>query len=312
MWQVVSGVFLGWSLGSNDASNVFGTAVASRMVRFWTAALLCSFFVILGAMLEGSEGIETYQKLSPMTPNLAFLVGLSAGTTVTLMSFLRLPVSTSQAVVGALVLIGITQSSLDTSSLVKVVLCWVGTPIGAALVSIILYFACGKLMNALHPTLFQYDRYLRYLLVIGGSYGAYALGANNVANVTGPFVGPDMLSPTAACAIGSAAIALGVLTYSRRVMLTVGKDLVRLDAFTAFIAIFAEAVTVHIYANIGVPVSTSQAVVGAVLGLGIVKGMQTINKATLAKIIFGWIGTPSISAGMAFVLLLLFRALGIV
>ena len=63
MWQVLSGVFLGWSLGSNDASNVFGTAVASRMVQFWTAAVLCSVFVILGAMLEGGAGMETYSNL---------------------------------------------------------------------------------------------------------------------------------------------------------------------------------------------------------------------------------------------------------
>ena len=44
-----SGLFLGWSLGANDAANVFGTAVGSRMIRFTTAAIICSAFVILGA-----------------------------------------------------------------------------------------------------------------------------------------------------------------------------------------------------------------------------------------------------------------------
>ncbi|MEE2599228.1 MAG: inorganic phosphate transporter, partial [SAR324 cluster bacterium] len=44
-----SGVFLGWSLGANDAANVFGTAVGSRMVRFTTAAIICGIFVVLGA-----------------------------------------------------------------------------------------------------------------------------------------------------------------------------------------------------------------------------------------------------------------------
>ncbi len=56
MWQLSSGVFLGWALGSNDASNVFGTAVASRMIKFWTAAVLCSVFVVLGAVLQGAGG----------------------------------------------------------------------------------------------------------------------------------------------------------------------------------------------------------------------------------------------------------------
>ena len=183
--------------------------------------------------------------------------------------------------VGALVVVGLLRENLDTSSLIKVVVCWVATPFGAALVTIVLYFLVGKLvLNILYPSVFLYDRGLRWLLVVSGSYGAYALGANNVANVTAPFVGPDMLSPTAACLVGSLAIALGVLTYSRSVMLTVGKDLVRLDAFTAFIAILAEAVTVHIFAEIGVPVSTSQAVVGAVLGVGILRGAKTIELRT--------------------------------
>jgi PiT family inorganic phosphate transporter len=301
MWQLLSGLFLGWSLGSNDAANVFGTAVASRMVRFWTAAVLCALFVLLGALLEGEAGMHTYRELSPMTANTAFVVGLAAALTVTLMSFLALPVSTSQAVVGALVLVGILRSELQYGPLFKVVLCWFGTPIGAALVTIVLYFLVGKLLNWLNLTMFAYDRYLRWGLLIAGSYAAYALGANNVANVTGAFVGPDMLTPREACLYGGLAIGVGVMTYSRKVMMTVGKGLVRLDAFTAFIAILAEAITVHFYAIIGVPVSTSQAIVGAVLGVGILKGTQTINKGTLSKILFGWIGTPIISAAVAYV-----------
>ncbi len=299
MWQISAGIFLGWGLGANDASNVFGTAVASRMVRFGTAAALCSIFVIAGAVLEGGEGIATYRQLSPMSLNLAFVVSLSAALTVALMSIWRLPVSTSQAVVGALVLVGMMQQNLDTSSLLKVVICWVSTPVGAALVTVVLYYVVGKTLNLLFPSLFFYDRGLRWSLMIAGSYGAYALGANNVANVTGPFVGPDGLTPLWASLIGSGAIALGVITYSRRVMMTVGRDLVKLDAFTAFIAILSEAVTVHIFAMIGVPVSTSQAIVGAVLGIGLVKGAQTIRMRTLWRILFGWLGTPTISAAVA-------------
>jgi inorganic phosphate transporter, PiT family len=310
MWQVISGIFLGWSLGSNDASNIFGTAVASHMVRFWTAAVLCSVFVVVGALLHGQEGIETYQQMSPMTPNLAFIVSLAAGATVTLMSFWKLPVSTSQAVVGALVLVGALGNTLDTSSLTKVVLCWIGTPIGAALITIVLYYTLGKLVNRAGLSLFAHDRWLRAGLIIAGSYGAYALGANNVANVTGAYVGPGMLTPFAACLIGSLAIAVGVLTYSRNVMMTVGKKLVQLDAYTAFVAILAEAITVHIYALVGVPVSTSQAIVGAVLGVGILKGARTIDRKTLSRILFGWTGTPVISAALTYVLFQLFRITG--
>lgn len=300
MWQIISGAYLGWSLGTNDAANVFGTAVASRMVRFSTAAILASIFVILGAVIGGQEGMETYKHLSSLSSlNTAFAVSLAAALTVTLMSSLSLPVSTSQAVVGALVVIGYVQDKLDLSSLTKVVLCWIGTPIGAALITVILYIVVGKLMNMFFPSVFMYDRSLRLALMIAGSYGAYALGANNVANVTGPFYAAGMGFWSAAI-IGSVSIALGIITYSKKVMMTVGKNLVKLDAFTAFIAILSEALTVHIYAIIGVPVSTSQAIVGAVLGVGLLKGVQTINKRVLWRILFGWIGTPALSGLVAF------------
>ena len=58
-----SGLFLGWSLGANDAANVFGTAVGTRMVRFATAAAICSVFVILGAVFSGSGAANTLGKL---------------------------------------------------------------------------------------------------------------------------------------------------------------------------------------------------------------------------------------------------------
>lgn len=58
-----SGLFLGWSLGSQDASNVFGTAVATRMVKFKTAALVCSIFVTLGAVISGVGTADTLGSL---------------------------------------------------------------------------------------------------------------------------------------------------------------------------------------------------------------------------------------------------------
>jgi len=225
------------------------------------------------------------------------------------MSYWSLPVSTSQAVVGSLVVLGLLRQSLDTSALTKVLICWLATPIGAALIGVVLYYAVGKVLNRLYPSLFFYDRSLRWALILAGSYAAYALGANNVANVTGPFVGAGMLSPFWACLIGSVAIAAGVLTYSRKVMFTLGRDLVQMNAYTAFIAVLAEGATLHLYAWLGVPVSTTQAIVGAVVGMGLIKGGRSINARTLGRILFGWLGTPVICAGVTLLLYGLFLAL---
>jgi len=67
MFSLLGGVFLGWSLGANDASNVFGTAVSSKMIKFWTAAILASSFVIIGAILSGQAGIETLKGLTSLS-----------------------------------------------------------------------------------------------------------------------------------------------------------------------------------------------------------------------------------------------------
>jgi PiT family inorganic phosphate transporter len=296
MNSLLGGIFLGWSLGANDAANVFGTAVSSRMIKFWTAAMIAAIFVLLGALVEGQSGIETLQNLTPFTSNQAIVASVAAAVTVTLMTLFGLPVSTSQAVVGAILGIGLLNRQLNFSELGKVVVCWLGTPVGGIVLGIIVYKLLAVIGNSMNLNIFQSDILLRLSLILAGSYGAYALGANNVANVTAVFVGAGMLSLSAATLIGGLSIGLGILTFSKGVMETVGKKLVRLDPFSALVVVLAQAITVHIYALIGVPVSTSQAVIGAVLGVGIIKGVNTIRRRTLVNIFLAWFITPFVAS----------------
>jgi PiT family inorganic phosphate transporter len=302
MLSLLGGIFLGWSLGANDASNAFGSAVASRMIRFWTAAVLAALFVLIGSVLEGQAGIDTLQGLTQLTLKKATVASVAAALTVTLMTLLGLPVSTSQAVVGAILGIGFLNRQLDFSGLSKVVVCWLGTPVGGLIIAVIVYKLLSIAVNRIHIDLFQTDILLRIALIVAGSYAAYALGANNVANVTAVFVGAGQISVLAATLIGGLSIALGILTFSRPVMETVGKKLVRLDPFSALVVVLAEAITVHFFTFVGVPVSTSQAVIGAVLGVGIVKGINTVSRRTLANILIGWFLTPAVSCLMAVLL----------
>ncbi len=295
MWKLISGIFMGWSLGSNDSANVFGTAVASKTIRYRTAIILCAFFVILGAITEGQEGLKTLSGLTRQTLNTAFIASLAAALTVTLMTILKLPVSTSQAAVGAIIGIGILLGDLNLSGLTKVVLVWVGTPTGTLIVSLILYPVLAKILDALPINIFTRDYIVKGGLLIAGSYGAYALGANNVANVIGVYAKVGLLTLFQATLVGGLSIALGVVTFSKRVMITVGSKLVKLDPFSALIAVLAHAIVLHLFALVGVPTSSSQAIIGAVLGIGLLKGIQTINMRTLINILFGWVGTPLIA-----------------
>ncbi|UCF89969.1 MAG: anion permease [Desulfobacterales bacterium] len=302
MFSLLGAVFLGWSLGANDASNVFGSAVSSRMLKFWTAAVLASLFVLIGALLEGRAGIETLQGLTALTLKKAVISSFAAAVTVTIMTFLGLPVSTSQAAVGAILGIGFLNRQINVAGLGKVVACWFGTPVGGLVIAVIIYKILAFVYNRMNIDLFESDILLRLALIAAGSYAAYALGANNVANVTAVFVGAGQLSVFAAALIGGLSIALGILTFSRRVMETVGRKLVRLDPFSALIVVLAEAITVHFYTVLGVPVSTSQAVIGAVLGVGIVKGINTVSRRTLTNILIGWFLTPVVACFIALAL----------
>ena len=299
MLPFLGGAFLGWSLGANDSANTFGTAVATRIVSYRTAVILIAIFVVVGACLQGQGGIETLSGLTSQSERTAVICLFAAALTVASMTILKLPVSTSQAAVGAIVGVGLMQGEVDLSKLTKVVVCWIGTPLGGMIICVVVYHVLRTIVRVWRPSVFSYDYVMRIALVLCGCYSAYALGANNVANVTAVLVSIKMLTPIKACLFGGLAIALGAVTFSHGVMMTVGKGIVKLDVFSSLCCVLALAITIHIYAMIGVPVSTSQVIIGAVLGIGVVKGLQTVNGGMLCRIMSGWLATPFIAAGVA-------------
>lgn len=291
-------IFLGWSLGSNDAANIFGPPVSSGVIKYKHAIIIASIFVIIGAVIGGSSGLNNIGNLSQISLKYSSLALLIAAITVTVMTTLGLPVSTTQAVVGSIVGFGIIDGTVDFSILNKIWLSWIGTPIGASILSYIFYKIFYFLFSRIKSIQSQ-DRFTFILTWVVGIYGSYSLGANNVANVTGVFNGL-ILNTTLLTLIGGISIALGILTYSKKVMYTVGSEIVHLEHFSAMIVMLAAAFTVWIYSLVGIPVSSSQAIVGAVIGIGLSTGTKTFNKKIILKIVFGWIGTPITSGLISF------------
>ncbi|MFC1745910.1 inorganic phosphate transporter [Candidatus Riflebacteria bacterium] len=298
---LISGIFMGWGLGANDSANIFGTGVASGTIRYRTAIILTAIFVLIGAVVEGPKCMDTVGKMSNLGMREAFAASLAAAITIMLLTVLALPASTSQAIMGAVVGLGLLNGTFNNwGKLTKVIICWIFTPIGGMVFSIILYKVLAWFMKFIKsPALF--DEIIFLGLLLSGCYGSYALGANNVANTTGVFVGCKLLTPFNAALIGGISIAFGALTYSKNVMMTIGKKITTLDNFSAFVAVLAEAITVHIYTLVGVPVSTSQAIVGCVIGIGILKGTRTVQKKTIIQIFVGWFATPLFAAILAVV-----------
>jgi len=325
-----SGLFLGWSLGANDAANVFGTAVGTRMVRFGTAALVCSAFVILGAVISGAGAAHTLGKLGSVDAIAgSFMAALAAAVTVYGMTRSGLPVSTSQAIVGAIIGWNLFSNAVtDTQALSKILLTWVACPLLAGFIAVPLFKLTELCLNKARLHLLRLDAYTRVALIGAGAFGAYSLGANNIANVMGVFVPvspftdfslTDQITLTSVqqlFLLGSIAIAVGVFTYSKRVMLTVGNELMPMSPIAAWVVVVSHSIVLFLFASQGlehtlaeaglptiplVPVSSSQAVIGAVIGIGLLKGGRNVRWGVLVQIGTGWVITPFLSAALCFV-----------
>jgi len=297
MWKILSGAFLGWSLGANDSANIFGTGVATGTIRYGTAILLTSVFVLLGSVLEGPKCMQVLSDLSRVLPLDAFLCALAAAITMTLLTIAAVPASSSHAIIGAILGVGIIHGSADFSRLYKIVTCWLLTPVCGLVFGYALLRILSFLLDRTPLGMTGRNRVYYLGILVAGCYGAYSLGSNNVANVTGVYVGPGLLTPEAAALVGGVSIVAGVLTFSHRVMMTVGKGIAPLDPFTAFVTVLAGALTLHLFTQVGIPVSSSQAVVGGVVGVGLVGGIRTVRPRMLLRIGVGWLVTP-LAAGL--------------
>ena len=329
-----SGLFLGWSLGANDAANIFGTAVTSRMLRFRTAAIICAVFVVLGAVISGAGAAHGLGKLGAVNALAgSFTVALSAALTVYAMTKWGLPVSTTQAVVGGIVGWNLfSDSPTDLASLSQIAGTWIASPILGALFAWVIYLALIFLIEHVKPHMLWLDHWTRLGLVLAGVFGAYSLGANNIGNVMGVFVASSPLQeiqigdlfalsgPQRLFLWGGVAIAVGVF-FSLPVMVTVGKGIVPIGPLGGWVVVVSQSLVLFIFSSSSlqkfvtdlglppiplVPVSSSQAVVGAVCGIALargIKGLRQIRWWEVAKIAVGWISTPISAALICFVML---------
>ena len=149
MWKIFSGLLLGWGLGSNDSANIFGPAVAEKVIKYRAATILIAIFVIIGALNEGPKCMVTLGNLSQVKDNLqAFVILLSSAiVAIAIARIWGIPISTSQSVVGSilgsLLFRKMFNENIDLGnslkSLYKILICWVGTPIGGIIVGFLLY-----------------------------------------------------------------------------------------------------------------------------------------------------------------------------
>lgn len=244
-------------------------------------------------------------------PDLAILVALlSAGLFVTLATFSRIPVSTSQAIVGGVMGVGIGMVGFEPGYfqfdvLWRILECWVLCPIMTMILSFVLYFLI-RLFLSTRRAVHRWNTTLAFLVLLSAGYVSYSLGMNGVGNAIGPLLSKYPDKAVHLTIFGGIALAVGAITFGRRVTNAVGKRITPLDLPGAVAAQISAASGVYLFSLLGIPVSTSHSIVGAVIGVGLVKGARAVSKRKVAEIAVGWVGSPlcaALFAAVAYALL---------
>jgi PiT family inorganic phosphate transporter len=241
---------------------------------------------------------------------LAVIIALvSSGFFVTLATFYKIPTSTSQAIVGGVVGIGLALGAeIDWSKFISIVESWIICPILVMALAYTLMHILNLILRKFESRTFVMQHAMGRLAILSACYTAYALGANHAGTAVGPIANLGIFHPNILLFMGGLSIVLGAATYGRKVADTVGKGITPLDIPSAFVAQISSAFGMHFFSMIGIPVSTSSAIVGAVVGVGLVKGMKAISKRTITIIFLGWFLTPTFAAAAAFLFYKLVKA----
>ena len=164
------------------------------------------------------------------------------------------------------------------------------------------------------------EKVFAVLMVITASGLAFAHGSNDVANAVGPLAAVVSTATTGSIAgksalpvwillVGGIGIVIGLATYGRKVMATVGKKITHLTPSRGFAAELAASMTIVVASSTGMPISTTHTLVGAVLGVGLAKGLSAINLSVVRGIFASWVIT--IPAGAIISIMFFFMLKGI-
>lgn len=308
---IFMGLAVGWSIGANDAANSLGTAVGSKVLTLTQAIILICIFGFLGAVLQGSHVTKTIGKsiirMDLLSKDFATYVALVASfgacAWVILATYWKMPISTSHSIVGAVAGAGLAiHAPIKWKVLGDIFICWICTPLGAALLGYIFYLIFKRVLYSIIPRRY-FKVTMSALIIVSGCYVAYTWGANDVANSVGVMVGANILTPNTSIILGGLAIVVGITTWGYKVIETIGSEITQLLPIMAFSAQLASAINVHVYTLFGIPVSTSHSIVGAIFGVGLVRGVRVVNIRILKEIVVCWLATPFITGAITFAVL---------
>jgi len=248
----------------------------------------------------------------------AIILVLVAFVWIMICNVFGLEISVTHSIIGSILGYGIAAYSINGVQweLVQtVVISWFTSPILAALLSFLIY----KLLTIVMTKYVAFDKFMPTLLKATLCYSAYAFGTNDIANATGVYFTvarmvlgnpPELNVMFMLAVVGSIGLAIGGFWLGPRVIETVAYKITRLSLISGTAAETSNALIVHLFTLIpymifgyGMPVSTSLASIGALVGVGFASyGSSGINKKTVAVLTMGWVATIFVTMFLTYVL----------
>jgi len=309
---------IAFSMGANDLANSIAPLIGSGILRFKQALIVFSIGLLAGAMAQGYMVIKTLGKgiVSDVDVVGALSASLAAFIWVMLATVKGIPISTTHSITGGVIGIGIAYTllygkatSLNLGIVSRIVLSWVTSPPLSIALAALLYYLTKRIFS-------QGDNgRIIPAAVAMAFFVAYSFGANDVANAVGVYISvtskffglPDSDAMRLLTAFAVLFICLGGAVAGKRVVETLAYRVTRLDPSTS-VAANADAIAVWLYTTIpfllfgyGLPISTSYAAVGAIIGAGIAKHkrLRALNLRLILFIMFAWVITVPVTASLA-------------
>jgi len=298
--------------GFHDAANSIATVVSTRVLSPKKAVLWAAFFNFVAAFVMGTAVAKTMGKgmidLSVVT-NEVILAGLIGAITWNLFTwYYGLPVSSSHALIGGYAGAAVAKAgpgAILTSGWTKTLIFIVLAPVMGMFFGFVLMVSVTWIFRRWHP--FKLDQLFRRLQLV--SAGLYSLGhggndaQKTMGIITGLLVTGGYLKtfdvPLWVILISHAAIALGTMFGGWRIVKTMGTKITKLQPFGGFCAETSGAITLFLATRLGIPVSTTHTITGAIIGVGATRRISAVKWGVAGKIVWAWILTIPLSAAVA-------------
>lgn len=308
--------------GANDAANSISTIVATKVLKPWQAVLWAAFFNFISFLILGTAVAKTIGK-GVIDINIVdnyLLCGTLAGAAIwtAAATSLGLPISASHSLIGGLVGGAIAKAGTDAvvySGLYKIVTFIVLSPLIGFVLGVLVLSVVYNIFKNSSPSkvehLFRKGQLLSsalYSLGHGGNDAQKTAGIITMllyANGYLKYTGGEFYIPMWVIILSHATIALGTLAGGWKVVNTLGHRLTKLRPVDGFAAETSAALTLHTVTALGIPVSTTHTITGAIMGVGSVKRIHSVKWSISKNIIYAWIFTIPISAAISAVVYML-------